>query len=67
MRPLYLYNYQVASEEYGVSYQQIYNWVRKYKENGIDGLKDKRGKNKQQDLSEIELIKLKNKKLKTKS
>ncbi|RIN24101.1 helix-turn-helix domain-containing protein [Mammaliicoccus vitulinus] len=47
--------------------QQIYNWVRKYKENGIDGLKDKRGKNKQQDLSEIELIKLKNKKLKTKS
>jgi transposase len=59
------YNYQEASEEYGVSYQQIYNWVRKYKENGIDGLKDKRGKNKQQELSEIELIKLENKKLKT--
>lgn len=59
------YNYQAASEEYGVSYQQIYNWVRKYKENGIDGLKDKRGKNKQQELSEIELIKLENKKLKT--
>lgn len=59
------YNYQEASEEYGVSYQQIYNWVRKYKENGIDGLKDKRVKNKQQELSEIELIKLENKKLKT--
>ncbi|MEB7414113.1 helix-turn-helix domain-containing protein [Mammaliicoccus sciuri] len=59
------YNYQAASEEYGVSYQQIYNWVRKYKENGIDGLKDKLGKNKQQELSEIELIKLENKKLKT--
>ncbi|MDT0670217.1 helix-turn-helix domain-containing protein [Mammaliicoccus sciuri] len=60
-----IYNYQEASEEYCVSYQQIYNWVRKYKENGIDGLKDKRGKNKQQELSEIELIKLENKKLKT--
>lgn len=60
------YNYQEASQEYGVSYQQIYHWVRSYKENGIEGLRDKRGKNKQQEkLSEIELIKLENKKLKT--
>lgn len=29
-----------------------------------NGLKDERGKNKQQELSEIELIKLENKKLK---
>ena len=39
--------------------------MKSYKKNGIDGLKDKRGKNKKQELSEIELIKLENKKLKT--
>lgn len=59
------YNYQEASVEYCVSYHQIYHWVKSYKKNGIDGLKDKRGKNKKQELSEIELIKLENKKLKT--
>ncbi|WP_436884026.1 transposase [Mammaliicoccus sciuri] len=30
------YNYQEASEEYGVSYQQIYNWVRKYNDKMYD-------------------------------
>lgn len=31
-------------EHYGVSYQQIYAWVRKYEEKSIDGLADGRGR-----------------------
>ena len=34
----------LAEEHYGVSYQQIYAWVRKYEEKGIDGLADGRGR-----------------------
>ncbi|MCD8085973.1 MAG: helix-turn-helix domain-containing protein [Clostridiales bacterium] len=32
--------------QYGVSYQQIYSWVHKYEEKGIDGLADGRGRTK---------------------
>ncbi|MCD8893037.1 helix-turn-helix domain-containing protein [Staphylococcus nepalensis] len=60
------YNYQLAVLEYDVSYQQIYNWVQKYKVYGIKGLKDRRGKSKDiEDLSELDLLRLENKKLKT--
>lgn len=37
-------DYLLAVEHYGVSYQQIYAWVRKYEEKGIDGLADGRGR-----------------------
>ena len=37
-------NYQAAIEKYGVSYQQVYSWVRKFEKNGSDGLLDRRGK-----------------------
>ena len=37
-------DYLLTVEQYGVSYQQIYSWVRKYKEKGIDGLADGRGR-----------------------
>lgn len=40
------YNYQLTSDKYKVSYQQVYTWVRKYKENGYESLKDNRGKRK---------------------
>ncbi len=33
----------VTVEQYGVSYNQIYSWVRKYEAKGIDGLADGRG------------------------
>ncbi|MCD8117386.1 MAG: IS3 family transposase [Oscillospiraceae bacterium] len=33
-------------EQYGVSYQQIYSWVRKYELKGIEGLADGRGRTK---------------------
>ena len=36
-------NYQQASEYFQVSYQQVYQWVKKYEIEGEDGLKDKRG------------------------
>ncbi len=39
-------DYLLTVEQYGVSYQQIYSWVRKYKEKGIDGLADGRGRTK---------------------
>ena len=33
-------NYQLTSDKYKVSYQQVYTWVRKYKENGYESLRD---------------------------
>ena len=40
-------DYQLTSERFVVSYQQIYAWVQKYKERGESGLVDQRGKRKQ--------------------
>ena len=37
-------DYLLTVEQFGVSYQQIYSWVRKYEEKGIDGLADGRGR-----------------------
>ena len=58
-------NYGAAIEKYGVSYQQIYSWVRKYGEKGVDGLIDKRGKRKPLDeMTEVERLRAENKMLK---
>jgi len=40
-------DYKATIDKYGVSYQQIYAWVRKYEEQGVTGLKDRRGKRKE--------------------
>ena len=37
-------DYRQASEQYKITYQQIYNWVKKYQEQGETGLLDRRGK-----------------------
>ncbi|WP_225429642.1 helix-turn-helix domain-containing protein, partial [Ligilactobacillus pobuzihii] len=37
-------DYQKAMKKFGVSYSQVYSWVRKYREQGSDGLADRRGK-----------------------
>lgn len=42
-------NYQLTSDKYKVSYQQVYTWVKKYKENGYGALNDNRGKRKKFD------------------
>ena len=39
-------DYGLMVETYNVSYQQIYAWVRKYEEGGVDKLKDSRGRTK---------------------
>lgn len=58
-------NYSAAIEKYGVSYQQIYSWVCKYEEKGVDGLIDKRGKRKpSEEMTEVERLRADNKMLK---
>jgi len=39
-------HYQETADSYGVSYQQVYQWVRKYETKGVDGLRDGRGRSK---------------------
>ena len=54
-------DYTAAIEKYGVSYQQIYSWVRKYNEKGAEGLVDKRGKRKpESEMTELEKLKAEN-------
>lgn len=54
-------DYAKTVEEYGVSYQQIYSWVRKYEKFGVDGLSDKRGKRKDiSEMSELEYLRAEN-------
>lgn len=50
-------SYEEIAEKYGISYQQIYQWVRKYQEHGIDGLQDRRGKRKAlENMTEIDRL-----------
>lgn len=35
--------YQVIAEQYAVSYQQVYQWVKKFEQSGELGLQDRRG------------------------
>ena len=58
-------DYPLTIQTYGVSYPQIYAWVRKYEERGIDGLKDGRGRTKPvEEMSETERLHMENKILK---
>lgn len=51
-------DYGATIEKYQVSYQQIYSWVKKYEEGGVDRLNDKRGKRKpDEEMSEVERLK----------
>lgn len=60
----YSTDYLAAAEEYKVSYQQVYNWVEKYKSSGINGLQDKRGQEQSTEgLSELDQLRIENKKL----
>ena len=60
-------DYALTVETYQVSYQQIYSWVRKYEASGVDGLVDRRGKNKPVDeLTETERLRQENRMLQAK-
>ena len=39
-------NYQETATQYEVSYQQVYQWVRKFEKDGEQGLADRRGRTK---------------------
>jgi transposase len=39
-------NYQETAAQYGVSYQQVYQWVRKFEQGGEEALQDRRGRTK---------------------
>ncbi|MEK3785177.1 helix-turn-helix domain-containing protein [Paenibacillus sp. FSL K6-1230] len=57
-------DYQKAIDKYGVSYRQVYAWVRKYKASGQEALQDLRGRKKPpEELNEQERLKLRIKEL----
>ena len=59
------YDYAQTADKYKVSYQQVYTWVRKYEKDGIEALKDRRGRTKPTDeMSEIERLRYENRILK---
>lgn len=61
-------DYMKAVEEYQVSYQQVYSWVKKYEISGHEALQDKRGRNKSvEELTDIEKLNLRIKELEAKN
>ena len=51
-------DYGLTVETYKVSYQQVYAWVRKYEEGGVDKLRDNRGRTKPiEEMTEVEKLK----------
>lgn len=60
-------DYGLTIQTYQVSYQQIYSWVRKYEEKGVEGLTDRRGKAKpESELTEADRLRMENKILQAK-
>lgn len=56
------YNYTETAQKYQVSYQQVYSWTSKYESRGVEVLKDRRGKRKDEnEMSELEKLKAQNK------
>lgn len=53
------HNYQVTAEKFGVSYQQVYSWVKKLEASGEESLRDRRGRTKPEaELTEEDKLKL---------
>lgn len=58
-------DYKGAAAQYSVSYSQVYTWVKKYLENGEDGLTDRRGHHKSdEEVDELERLRRENQRLK---
>ncbi len=58
-------DYPATIEKYGVSYQQIYSWVRKYEEKGVNALQDGRGRTKPiEEMTDMEKLQAENRLLK---
>lgn len=57
-------DYRATMERYGVSYAQIYSWVKKYEKNGVASLADRRGKSKPgESMSESDMLRAENRML----
>ena len=58
------HDYQKTAEHFKVSYQQVYQWVKKFEDGGQDTLKDGRGRKKApEELTEADQQKLKMKQM----
>nr|WP_279591716.1 helix-turn-helix domain-containing protein [Paenibacillus sp. F411] len=58
------HDYHKTAEQHKVSYQQVYQWVKKFEDGGEDALKDRRGKKKTpEELTEADLQRLEMKKM----
>jgi len=58
------HDYQKTAGQFKVSYQQVYQWVKKFEDSGQDALKDGRGRKKApEELTESDQQKLKMKKM----
>ena len=61
-------NFKETALQYGVNYSQVYTWVKKYKQQGEDGLLDRRGRKKlESEMTEEEKLKYQLKKLEAKN
>ena len=61
-------DYYAVMRKYNVSYQQIYSWLRKYDNGGIDALVDRRGKAKpKNELTDMDRLRIENKMLEAKN
>lgn len=55
-------NYAQTADKFKVSYQQVYSWMNKYLESGVEALQDRRGKRKaDNEMSEVEKLRAQNK------
>ena len=58
------HDYRKTAAQFKVSYNQVYQWVKKYEDGGEDALQDGRGRKKApEELTEAERHKLERKKL----
>lgn len=58
-------SYKDTAEKFDVSYSQVYSWVKKYDVHGEDGLADRRGYHKTDDVvDELERLRRENLRLK---
>ena len=55
------HNYAKTSEQFKISYQQARNYTIKYKKQGVEALRDRRGKRKPEaEMSELEKLRAEN-------
>lgn len=62
------HSYSKTAIFYNVSYGQVYSWVKKYEQSGVDGLIDRRGRSgsEPEPVSEIDRLRAENKMLRAK-